>query len=395
MTKRASFAILALIGCGSGNAHELVPPGVLTNETVEHLVVPMRLVRHVPLVQLQIDNGDPVWFVLDTGAPISVFAKRIESRLTKQRSEEDVHVSGTTPGSFDTAAFVFDGLRLGKLRLDNVQAIVTDLSSLDERVGLQIGGILGFEPFRNYVLTLDYPRSRVLVDVGSLPAPNGRDILPLTIHALHPSVVLSIAGTDTITEVDSGSGFFMEVAGVIAKRLTFRAPPVVAAHAIGISGLSAQSAVKLDGDIRLGVQTLHAPLIFLGEDPSLDTDGVARMGGPLLAHFAVSFDQEGQAIRFARNELDAIEFGPLKSLGLELVKRGKGWRIVDFVPNTPAASLGLHADDVIVSANGKPTDQFDAADWELATYAPVPLHLGILRGTEPIELDLPVALLVP
>ncbi len=393
MIRYALFAVVWSWACGSSKP-ATVPASVL-DVSIGKVTVPMRLVRHVPLVRVNVDEGDPVWFVLDTGAPISVIAKRIAGRMTKEAGGEDVHVSGTTPGAFDTAAFRFNRLHLGKLPLDNVDAIVTDLASLDERIGVQIGGILGFAPFKDLVLTLDYPHAQVIVEAGELPQPNGRDILALHVHALHPSIVLPIAGTDTITEVDSGSGFFMEVATSIATRLTFRAPPVPAAHAIGISGLSEQRAAKLAGDVRLGTQTMRAPLIYLGDDPSLDTDGVARIGGPLLAHFAVSFDQRTEAVRFARAETDAIDFGPLKSIGIELVKRANGWEIVGLVANTPAAGLGLLLGDVITTVNGKATAEFDAEDWDLATYAPVPLNATVIHDGQPRDLVVPIALLVP
>jgi hypothetical protein len=390
-----ALAALGVVLAACGGPKRVDPTAPFALNISGSVTIPLRLVRDVPLVQIKVDGGAPEWFVLDTGAPMSVVATRISSRMQQHTSDVAIHVSGTTPGEFDTKVFQFDGLRVGSLTFDDVSGIVSDLAALDERIGFPIGGILGFPPFADLLLTLDYPNQRAIVDHGSLPEPNQRDVLLLRDHAMHPSIVLRIAGVDTITEIDSGSGFFMEIAQHVGDKLAVLAPPVVAGHAMGIAGLAPQRAVKLDGDVKLGVQTVHHPLIYLGEDPSLDTDQIARIGGPLLAHFAVTFDQRTRAVRFTRADQTPLDPGPLKSLGLELVKRGAGWQIIDLIPNTPAAALDVRRGDVLVSVEGKPTVDLDAGDWERTYNTISPLHIGIARGTTHLDVVIPVAILVP
>ena len=147
-TKQCLFASLALIlWCGPARADE---PKAVT--------VPFELLKTQHMtVQIKINGKGPYRVIFDTGAPVTL----INNKVAKE--------AGVFPKDFKRPAFAFFGsmgqfkmqtLEVGDVKLENVNTMVMDhptVSAISSVLG-PIEGIVGFNFFAKYRMTLDYQK---------------------------------------------------------------------------------------------------------------------------------------------------------------------------------------------------------------------------------------------
>jgi aspartyl protease len=114
---------------------------------------------HLVYVQVSVNGGEPEWYVVDTGASTCVIDSARAAALALATSGR-TRITGGGAGSVGA-----DSVRAGvRFTLpDGVDAsceslVALDLSGLTEPLGRRIGGILGFDFFRRYVVEIDYER---------------------------------------------------------------------------------------------------------------------------------------------------------------------------------------------------------------------------------------------
>lgn len=353
----------------------------------------MRVLRSVPLVLVRIDLGPPEWFVVDTGSPVSIFVPRIAPRILKHAADT-VRVGAGNDEGASMPSYSFEGLRFGDQVLRDVNGVVMDLSAAGSQLGVALGGVLGFTAFENYLLTLDYPGRRVVLSQGALPDVDQHDVLFLTSHELHPSIALRIAGESRLAEIDSGSGFFLQVPTSMTAELPFRAAPVLTGHAGTLAGVSPVRSERLETNMTIGQHVVANPIATV-EDGELLADGVVRIGGPLLAHFAVTLDQQNLRARFVCHGCDPIAVPAVKSFGIGFVRGAAGWQIATLLAGAKKPDVDLAIGDRLVSLDGRDAASLDpdALDpTDRATGSRVPFVFE--RQTRRFAATVPVSVLV-
>src|SRR5262245_37463302 len=141
--------------------------------------VPASIVNNLVLVETTVNDGPPSLFLLDTAAATSVIDKTMAERIGLSGGAAlDLSTGG---GSIEASTLPALELSIGKtVRVSDSKAVALDLRSLAEGLGVPIGGILGFEVFRHYVVSIDYDDERVTFqDPGSYRPGNDAQVLPL------------------------------------------------------------------------------------------------------------------------------------------------------------------------------------------------------------------------
>jgi predicted aspartyl protease len=278
MKARSAFASLAIclpcvLAAGASSAH------------VARLDMP----QGIPLAQVRINGQGPFAFVIDTGTSSEAI---ISPRLVKRLGlAAEGRRSITDLGGHDRRAVdavELDSLLLAGTEFRSVHAAVADLPDGDS----VLDGILGFGLFRGAILTLDYPRHRLILEDGSLAGSRDPNVLPMRMPYGIPLVDISIAGTKVQAGVDSGA-VGLSIPSALAARL--RLASGVEAVAFGrteVSGFELRGAL-LDGNVNLAGYRFEGPWLELNP-----VFAIANLGSAAMRDFAVTFDQRSRLVRF-------------------------------------------------------------------------------------------------
>jgi hypothetical protein len=162
----------------------------------------------------------------------------------------------------------------------------------------KIDGILGFNLFSEYLLTLDFPSKRVRLERGELPKADGADVLDFESPRGVPLVELNVGGHKVKAHIDSGNavgGFVLPSA--LVEKLQFAAAPVVVGRARTISSEVEIKEARLKDSIRLGRFEYAGPTVVF---PSVSED--ANIGAKVLREFVLTFDQKNRRVALKRQE---------------------------------------------------------------------------------------------
>jgi len=173
------------------------------------IVLPATKLGNYLILETKWDRYGPYRFLIDTGSSVTLIspelARRYSSKSALPPPTPHVRVKSAEGETALLAATTLRRLDLGDARFEDVPALIYDCAPLSAHLGVKIDGILGFPLFRETLLTLDYPRSRVL-----LTSPHPTPLLPGTTIPFNnanktPLIPISLADTQFIALIDSGS----------------------------------------------------------------------------------------------------------------------------------------------------------------------------------------------
>ena len=107
--------------------------------------VPIRLIDNLIFIELQInDSSEPLNFLFDTGAGVTVIETKIAEKLQLNISgETEVGTSGKT---LNTKESFPNKLTIGeKLNLDDITLVMMDLSHINNYFKSDVDGIIGYD----------------------------------------------------------------------------------------------------------------------------------------------------------------------------------------------------------------------------------------------------------
>lgn len=132
--------------------------------------------------EVQLDGiAQPLNFIIDTGASISVLSHRLAGReeLAKVQEGSRMRIFGAAGIADDVRTLVLPRLLFGEYSQHGINAAVLDLDAINETAGFEQTGILGGNFLYNYRVTFDFKRGLL-----QLESPNGN-----TLPALSPASV--------------------------------------------------------------------------------------------------------------------------------------------------------------------------------------------------------------
>lgn len=242
------------------------------------------------LLEVRVNGKGPYRFLLDTGA---AGGGRISSSLAQTLGLKTVAqaVAGDPMGKNTQTIDIVeaDSLTIGEAGFKSVHLGVRDFAA---RPG--VDGVLGIGLFEDFLLTLDYPRQRVRIEKGGLPAADGKGVLAFEAPQGIPRIRLKVGDQDVAVDVDSGNrnGEVVLPASYIGKVPLAKEPVVVGRGRTGYNEFEIKQA-PLKGALQVGGQTVDQPLVdFIEGFPN------GNLGRRFLRRFAVTIDQKNHRIRF-------------------------------------------------------------------------------------------------
>jgi predicted aspartyl protease len=253
---------------------------------------PMEVTHGKPYVMVMVNGRGPFRFVVDTGTGGEALvtpqlADRLglpevgQVRLNDPSGQGRQRAPLVLVDSLEVAGVEFTGIRAIRHRLDGEE---------DSCMGL-----LGFTLFRDYLLTLDYPSRRLMLESGALAAESDGSVVPFRMPQGVPIATLDVDDMKIEAQLDSG-GSGLSFPEKVASRLKFATELTVFGKGQSLSTSYQVKAARLAQDVRLGGYTFAQPFVEI--NPAFP---LANFGSCPMHNFALTFDQKSLLVRFAAN----------------------------------------------------------------------------------------------
>jgi len=254
--------------------------------------VPMLFRDGMPVVEVMVNGRGPFLFGIDTGGQGDARADESLVKTLGLKKIGEAQAGDSSGKNAVTLDFVgIDSINIGGFEFRQLEALVRGYHN---RGGIRIDGILGFELFKNHLLTLDYPAKKVRIEEGKLPTANGKDILNFENPHGIPVVELGIGKQQIKAHIDSGNstgGFILPTETV--ENLSLAAQPVVVGRAQTVSNTFEIKSVTLKDKISFGGFEYDSPtIIYPGPSPT-----EANIGATVLRDYALTFDQKNKRVK--------------------------------------------------------------------------------------------------
>lgn len=384
----ATAVLLVLSGCFS---FRRAPPrpGRTTLDS-QLVILPATTMASYLVIEAKWDKHGPYRFLIDTGASVTLISPELAARYGSKDPLAEAALVRVRSAQGETAQLSSTTIRrleLGGAEFENVPALIYDCADFTSHFGVKIDGILGFPLFRETLLTLDYPHSRVLLEPRS-----STPLLPGVTIAFNndrrtPIIPVRIGEQNFVALIDSGSDAALSL-NPFGLQPDFSIQPRAGVTVATLSGDREQRIGRLAKPLYIGDYAVDSPVTDLTED-------LSSIGSGILKNFSVTFDQERNRVTFYRDSLLPIPTEPRRSSGLSFNKTPAYWRVASVVPGSPAEAAGIQRGDLVTRINGEPVAQWDLRRYDQLVATAPDIAFTFLNGTRETEQRLKVYVLVP
>lgn len=253
--------------------------------------VPMELPGGRAIVAVTLNGRGPYRLAVETGSPDVLVSAKVVAEL-------GLHATGMGD---DDSLFRLDSLRIGKAL---IRSLPVGRNAAFEGIG--VDGVLGLIAYRDLLLTVDYPHQRLSLARGTLPPPDGREVLAAVRVGPFIGIPVVFGSVRETGVIDTQGGIGFQAIEAVASRLAFQGPLRVVGQAVVGGGAPVDVRMGiLQGDARLGGHLIHQPRIAVHPLPP-DIPSHVTIGLGVLRPFILAIDQRSMAVRLTRADTAAI-----------------------------------------------------------------------------------------
>lgn len=159
--KWTTFFFILLLECSLAQSNiaflraPTTPSPLMVYTPFDAMIAPLDIMNGMPYVNAKLDNKTG-WFLLDTGAPMLV--------LNEQKTAEE----GSIPAASFSTNFNLTSTKVKQfgwagIERKNLDALVLDISHLENSSHKNLIGIIGYEILKDFELFIDYQNDQVLL----------------------------------------------------------------------------------------------------------------------------------------------------------------------------------------------------------------------------------------
>ncbi len=268
--------------------------------------LPFQLQNSRPYIQIKVNGGDSLTFVIDTGASITVLSERAAQQLSIQpmaRGGRARAVGGG--GTFPIVYGLVRGIELGETKIYNVPVYIRRLHHFAQSQAghrLSVDGFLGLSVLTNFRITLDYAHRQLVLERGAGPdlkesLPAEASVVPFrTTNGGLISAEAQLGNQERFNFlVDSGASTTV-LSGDVVQRLNWQDKllPDLKVRVLGAAGVIEEVDLMVVPSFTihdLEQRNVRAPILNMSavnETAGFLQAGI--IGGSFLRHFRVTFD---------------------------------------------------------------------------------------------------------
>jgi len=356
------------------------------------VTLPAQMLGNTLVIEAKWDHYGPYHFLIDTGSSVTLVTPELAARYAAADAPPpeapQVRVRSSDGSSTVLPAAMLTRIELGSAKFTTVPVLVYDCTTLSEQFGVKIDGVLGFPFFRNTLLTLDYPKGRVVLRRQTLAPLNlPGSMIPFNNADKTPLISVRLGDRTFSVLIDSGSDetFSLNPFGLAPK---FAFGPTEGPTVGTLTGDRPEQIGRLSETLYIGDYAVPRPVVEITEE-------LSALGGGVLKYFTVTFDQEHDRVTFFRDATDPIAVPGRRSTGLSFGKTPAYWRVVGVVPGSPADAADVETGDLVTRINGEAVARWTTRRYEQLLANAESITVTFLNGTRETDKRLRVVDLVP
>ncbi len=357
----------------------------------DQVVVPGRRISNLLLVEGRVGGTGPYHFLIDTGSTVTLVSDRIATLVPGYRTNPaaaPIQVVSAAGGATMLGSTVVPSIELGTARFPAIRAAVYDFVDFSNHLGLTVDGILGFPVFRDRLLTLDYPRDRVVL-TPRFPARAIPGVaIPFALeNGTRPIVNVELGEQTFMALIDSGSdlAFTLDTTGLNPR---FKAGPRTGPVVATLSGNLPRQIGRLAEPLRIGTEEVREPRVML-------TNQLSTIGAEILSHYVVTLDQQRGLVVLAPERPGAVKLPPQRTTGLSFARLPAAWRVLQVLADAPPTTRQIEPGDAIIGIDGEPIVKWNLDRFEKHLRKADSIEYLFRRDTRTYLVRVPVYDLVP
>jgi hypothetical protein len=333
--------------------------------------IPFEFQANLVIVPVKVNNSDTLRFILDTGVSSILITDPQIAKLQRMKCVRNVKISGAGEGTDIEAGIVLDNtITMGDMvgYRQNLVVLKEDILKLSEFVGSPIHGIIGYEIFNRFAVTIDFGTNEIILENPEhyKYKPNKGERFPITIEENKPylSTIELINDKQNLplkVVLDTGAGHAISLDANRSNGIPMPEKMVKAQLGRGLSGIINGSLGRIS-KLRLGKFEMKNLVASFPDSSSYRIRGIelierqGNIGCEFLRRFKVTFNYRDQYIVLKPINRRMKEPFEHNMSGIELMAKGDDYHeyMIDrIIENSPADDAGLLQGDRVMFINNR------------------------------------------
>ncbi len=321
--------------------------------------IPFQLFGDHIIIQVSIDDSEPLDFIFDTGSGFTVLDEDVASQLGLAGKKIEMNEASYTWQLIKHNTIAINDFLMEK----NIKVYSTDFDHLEISLGMDLDGIVGYDLLRHHSVNVNFDDMKIhIYDLGM--APKSGDAIPFEFDTSIPV----IKGNVVLNNEEPHDGTFYFITGAGAT-LDFNTPYAAQYDVINktgkhysylVKGLSKIETPHYEGHVisfSFGKQTIEDLPIGIstakeGIQASKNVSGI--IGSQIIRMYNFTIDYGAKMIYLVKDHTFEPVFNVnCSGLDVQLAEDKKTVLIHEVFEEGPAAEAGIKINDELVRINGK------------------------------------------